>query len=214
MSNRRAPSGSQLSASLIVLLAFACGAMVANLYYAQTLIEAIGPEIGLSAGLAGAIVTLTQLGYGIGLFLIVPLGDLFENRRLILVMIGGTFLGCLGIALSEGPATFLTASLITGTCATGAQILLPLATHLAPPERQGQVIGQFHGGDVRLALGFLLLRGIDGADRDRARLYAAKAATVHAQQLPRDPRLDDLVNAKTSSAAFARVLSGSALRGL
>ena len=57
----------------------ACGAMVANLYYAQTLIEAVGPEIGLSKALAGAIVTLTQLGYGIGLFAIVPLGDLLKT---------------------------------------------------------------------------------------------------------------------------------------
>lgn len=149
MTNADAPppsSGRQLSAALIVLMAFACGAMVANLYYSQTLIEEIGPEIGLSRSLAGLIVTLTQLGYGLGLFLLVPLGDLFENRRLALLMTAGTFLGTLGIALSEGPMTFLTASLITGICATGAQVLVPMASHLGSPARQGRIIGQIMSG--------------------------------------------------------------------
>ncbi len=136
-------------------MAFACGAMAANLYYAQTLISEIGPEIGLSKGLAGVVVTLTQLGYGVGLFLLVPLGDLYENRRLALIMTGGTFFSTLGIAVSRGPIAFLAASLITGICATGAQILLPLASHFTPPERQGRIIGQIMTG---LLAGIMLAR--------------------------------------------------------
>lgn len=148
-------SDHRLSAGLIVLMAFACGAMVANLYYAQTLIDEIGPAIGLSKSLGGAITTLTQLGYGVGLFAFVPLGDLFENRRLTLTLTGGAFLGSLGIALSQGPVAFLAASLVTGICATGAQILLPLASHLSPPERQGRIIGQIMSG---LLAGIMLAR--------------------------------------------------------
>lgn len=140
---------------LIALISFACGAMVANIYYAQTLIERIAPEIGLSPALGGAIVTLTQLGYGLGLFLIVPLGDLYENRRLSLMMVGGTFAACLAIALSRGPATFLAASLAVGVAATGAQILLPLASHLTSAERQGRTIGQIMSG---LLAGIMLAR--------------------------------------------------------
>ncbi len=155
MTNEKAPAGDHLSAGMILLMAFACGAMVANLYYAQTLIDEIGPEIGLSKSLAGLIVTLTQLGYGLGLFLLVPLGDLFENRRLALLMTGGTFLGSLGVALSQGPVAFLAASLITGVCATGAQILLPLASHLTAPGRQGRTIGQIMSG---LLAGIMLAR--------------------------------------------------------
>ncbi len=155
MAGKKTPSHNRLSAGLILLMAFACGAMVANLYYAQTLIDAIGPEIGLSKALAGAIVTLTQLGYGIGLFAIVPLGDLFENRRLALFMTEGTCLGSVGIALSQGPVLFLGASLLTGICATGAQILLPLASHLSPPKRQGRIIGQIMAG---LLTGIMLAR--------------------------------------------------------
>ncbi|MGI8957184.1 MAG: MFS transporter [Chthoniobacterales bacterium] len=155
MTNEKAPAGDHLSAGMILLMAFACGAMVANLYYAQTLIDEIGPEIGLSKSLAGMIVTLTQLGYGLGLFLLVPLGDLFENRRLALLMTGGTFLGSLGVALSQGSVEFLAASLITGVCATGAQILLPLASHLTVPTRQGRTIGQIMSG---LLAGIMLAR--------------------------------------------------------
>ncbi len=155
MTNDGTSAANQLSTGLILLIAFACGAMVANIYYAQTLVEEIGSEIGLSKPLAGIVVTLTQLGYGIGLFLLVPLGDLFENRRLALLMIGGTALGSLAIAFSQGPATFLTASLSTGVCATGAQVLLPLASHLTAPERQGRIIGQIMSG---LIAGIMLAR--------------------------------------------------------
>lgn len=157
MTKEHAPPAERLSAGLIVLMAFACGAMVANLYYAQTLINEIGPDIGLSTGVAGAIVTLTQLGYGIGLFLIVPLGDLFENRRLALLMIGTTCISCIAIALSRGPASFLGASIVTGICATGAHILLPLASHLSPPDRQGRIIGQIMSG---LLAGIMLARPV------------------------------------------------------
>ena len=130
-----------LSRFAILLMAVACGTMVANLYYAQTLIDVIGPEIGMSAGVAGLITTLTQLGYGLGIILVVPLADLFENRRIVLISAVATVLGCIAIALSNGPATFLIASVMTGVGATGVQVLIPLASHLAPPERQGRVVG-------------------------------------------------------------------------
>ncbi|HTR15820.1 MAG TPA: MFS transporter, partial [Acetobacteraceae bacterium] len=68
---------------LTLLLAAACGLIVANIYYAQPLIGPISRSLGLSPQGAGLIVTMTQLGYGAGLLLIVPLGDLIENRRLV-----------------------------------------------------------------------------------------------------------------------------------
>lgn len=157
MPNEKPSRVRQLPGGLIVLMAFACGAMVANLYYAQTLIAQIAPAIGISPGLGGTITTLTQLGYGIGLFALVPLGDLFENRRLALLLTGGTVLGSLGIASSQGPATFLGASLLTGVCATGAQVLLPLASHLSPKDRQGRIIGQIMSG---LLAGIMLARPV------------------------------------------------------
>ena len=107
MTEVAAPSEGRLSKGLIVLMAFACGAMAANLYYAQTLISEIGPEIGLSKELAGVVVTLTQLGYGIGLFLLVPLVDLFEKPATRLVQDRRHFPSTLAIAVSRGPIPFL-----------------------------------------------------------------------------------------------------------
>lgn len=151
------PSASSrtLSRPLVILFAIACGALVANVYYAQTLIERIGPDLGMSAAVSGSIVTLTQLGYGLGLFFIVPLGDLFENRRLTLLLLTGTCIGTLAIGLTTNAASFMVASVLVGICATGAQILLPLATYLAPHDRQGTVIGQVMSG---LLTGIMLAR--------------------------------------------------------
>ncbi|SEJ60556.1 Predicted arabinose efflux permease, MFS family [Sphingobium sp. AP50] len=149
--------GVDLSAAKILLMAVACGVIVANLYYAQTLIDVIGPEIGMSASVAGLITTLTQLGYGLGLFLIVPIADLFENRRIILGSIILTIAGCIGIALSSGPTSFLIASIVTGIGAIGAQVIVPLASHLATPEKQGRVVGTVMSG---LLFGIMLARPI------------------------------------------------------
>jgi len=147
----------ELSGALVLLMAVACGTTVASLYYAQTLIDVIGPDIGLSIGFAGVIVTLTQLGYGFGLALIVPLSDLFENKRLVLIATAGSVVGSIGIATSTGPRTFLVASLVTGVCTVGAQILVPLAAHLSSPERQGRTIGLVMSG---LLTGIMLSRPV------------------------------------------------------
>lgn len=96
-----------LSPALTFLFAFACGAMVGNIYYAQALIGLISDDLNLHGGMAGFIVTVTQLGYGAGLLLLVSLADLFENRRLVLLTLGGTALGLAGAALSNSAATFL-----------------------------------------------------------------------------------------------------------
>lgn len=146
-----------LSHSMLLVMSVACGVLVANIYYAQTLIDVIGPEIGMSSALAGLITTLTQLGYGVGLFFVAPLADLFENRRIILWSIVVSILACVGIATSQGPTTFLIASIAAGIGATGAQVLVPLASHLAPPEKQGQVVGTVMSG---LLFGIMLSRPV------------------------------------------------------
>lgn len=76
-----------ISSGLIILLATSCGIIVANLYYAQPLIGVISNVIGLSNSSAGLIVTLTQIGYVVGLLFLVPLGDIVENKKLILILL-------------------------------------------------------------------------------------------------------------------------------
>ena len=92
--------GPTISSGLTILMATACGLIAANIYYAQPLIGPIAAELGIPISSAGLIVTLTQLGYGAGLLLIVPLGDQLENRRLTLAAIGIAALGLIGAALA------------------------------------------------------------------------------------------------------------------
>ncbi|MDE8347345.1 MAG: MFS transporter, partial [Acidocella sp.] len=73
---------------MVGLLEVSCGGLVANIYYAQPLVGLIGPAVGLLAGQASLIVSLTQLGYAAGLVLLVPLGDLLETRGLVVLTIG------------------------------------------------------------------------------------------------------------------------------
>jgi predicted MFS family arabinose efflux permease len=152
-----ATTGDGISPALTFVFALACGAMVANLYYAQALVTVISSALGLHAGLAGVTVTLTQLGYAAGLILIVSLADLVENRRLILICLAGMVAGLCGAALSNSALTFLLSSIVVGVCAVGAQIIVPFAAHLANEQKRGQVIGNVMGG---LIAGIMLARPV------------------------------------------------------
>jgi predicted MFS family arabinose efflux permease len=145
------------SAALTLLLAAACGLIVANLYYAQPLAGPIGASLGLSPGATGLIVTLTQVGYGIGLLFIVPLGDLVETRRLVRSLIALVTLALVGAALSTSPVPFLAAVLAIGLVSVAAQVLVPYAAHLAPPEHRGRMVGNVMSG---LLMGIMLARPV------------------------------------------------------
>lgn len=144
-----------ISSNLTFLFAVACGLCVANIYFAQPLIGPIAETLHLHAGLAGLIMTLTQLGYCAGLLLVVPLADVMENRKLILIAMGGAVLGLLGIALSNSALGFLAASFVVGLCAVAAQVLMPLASHLVPASTRGKVVGNIMAG---LLAGIMLAR--------------------------------------------------------
>jgi predicted MFS family arabinose efflux permease len=144
-----------ITAGTTLACATACGAMVASIYFSQPLIGLIAPELGLGAGISGLIVTLTQLGYGAGLLLLVPLADRFENRRLIVTMLIGTAVALVAVALSHGAASFFVATMVAGLCAAGAQMIVPFAASLAPEESRGRTIGNVMGG---LLTGIMLAR--------------------------------------------------------
>jgi len=148
-------TAARMPAGITLLLAFACGLVVANLYYAQPLAGPIGAVLGLHPGATGLIVTLTQVGYGLGLLFIVPLGDLVETRKLVrtLIVLAGAALLAAGLARS--PAPFLAAMLCVGLASVAAQVLVPYAAHLAPDEHRGAVVGNVMSG---LMLGIMLAR--------------------------------------------------------
>ncbi len=138
-----------------MLLATACGLIVANLYYAQPLVRPIGAALGLPAAADGLVVTMAQVGYGLGLLLIVPLGDLVENRRLAVGVIAVGAVALLCAALSTRPLPFLVAALFIGLGSVAVQILVPYAAHLAPEESRGRAVGNVMSG---LMLGIMLAR--------------------------------------------------------
>jgi predicted MFS family arabinose efflux permease len=134
------------STLLLTVLTLAAGALIANLYYAQPLVGTIGPQLGISPDLAGSVVSVTQISYGLGLFFLVSLADLIENKTLVLLTLGLTCLGLVGAALSANATLFFIASFVIGLCSTGAQVLIPLAAHLAPEARRGRIVGNVMAG--------------------------------------------------------------------
>lgn len=168
----------QMARGLILLFAFSCGAIVANLYYAQPIIALIAPDLHMSGGMASLIVSLTQIGYAAGLFFLVPLGDLVENKKLMIVT-ALTSIASLALAATvRAPGLFLAVSLIVGFSSVAVQLLIPLAAHLAPSESRGRVVGTIMSG---LLLGILLSRPVASFIADHfgwRAVFAFGAATM------------------------------------
>jgi predicted MFS family arabinose efflux permease len=150
---------------MTLLLATACGMIVANLYYAQTLVGPIARATGLPAELAGLIVTLTQVGYALGLLFLVPLGDLLENRRLVVTALVCSAIALAAAALSTNGAMFLTAALAIGLSSVAAQVLVPFAAHLSKEATRGAAVGKVVSG---LLLGIMLARPVASLVADHA----------------------------------------------
>ena len=148
-----------LSPALVALMSVATGLAVASNYYAQPLLATIAQTFGLSFHQAGFIVTTAQLGYAAGLLLLVPLGDMFERRGLIVSMSLLAAGGMVMTALSSTLPFMLLGTALTGLFSVVAQILVPLAATLAAPEKRGQVVGTVMSG---LLLGILLARTVAG----------------------------------------------------
>lgn len=146
-----------ISPALTFLLATACGLIAANLYYGQPLAGIIGAELGLSAGATGLIVTLTQIGYGIGLLFVVPLGDLVENRKLVVSSVAMAVLSLVGAAFAPHAAPFLIAAFLVGVSSVAVQVIVPYAAHMAPHAIRGRVVGNVMSG---LMAGIMLARPV------------------------------------------------------
>jgi predicted MFS family arabinose efflux permease len=140
-------------------MSVATGLAVASNYYAQPLLDTIARAFNLSASSAGFIVTAAQLGYAAGLLFLVPLGDMFERRMLIVSMTLLAAGGMLITASSQSLTMMIVGTALTGLFSVVAQILVPLAATLASPEKRGKVVGTIMSG---LLLGILLARTVAG----------------------------------------------------
>lgn len=152
--HRTSPAG-EISTGTTLLLALACGVVVANLYYVQPIVGILSRAYGLDVSTSGALVTVTQVGYATGLLLIVPLGDIVENRHLILSLLAALFVAVVAAAIAPSAALFLLASFVIGISASAVQVIVPFAGHLSSDARRGRVVGNVVSG---LLFGIMLSR--------------------------------------------------------
>lgn len=149
------PSQTELSRGMVLFLAMSCGIIVANLYYAQPLLGLIGPDLHMRPQTVSLIISLTQIGYAVGLLFLVPLGDLVENRKLVVITVLVAIPPLLLAGLAWNGTVMLVVAFLIGLTSVAAQMFPPLATHLTPEAARGRVVGTIISG---LVVGILLSR--------------------------------------------------------
>ncbi len=164
-------------------MALCTGLAVANNYYAQPLLPIIGRSLHMGTGQAGLIVTFAQVGYACGLLFFLPLGDLWERRRLIVVLSLAVSAALLVMASAPSGSVLLPAAAAVGAFSVLAQVLVPFSASLAPDHERGRVVGMVMSG---LLVGILLARTVSGAVAGVGGfrvVYVAAAAAMFVQAL-------------------------------
>ena len=151
--------GQGISRRLVILLAVASGAAVANVYYPQPLLHTLAGAFKVSNGLAGLLITVTQIGFVVGLALLVPLGDLLERRRLITTTLCVTAVAQALATAAPSFAVFAAAAGLASVTAVVAQVIVPMSSSLAAEHERGRVVGSVMSG---LLIGILLARTASG----------------------------------------------------
>lgn len=172
-------------AGLVWLFAVAAGASVANVYYAQPLLDAVALDLGIPLAAVGGVITATQLGSALALLLLVPLGDRVNRRPLMAWQLLALVLGLLAVAFAPSAPLLMAAMLAVGLLGTAmTQGLIAYAASAAPPDAQGRVVG---GAQSGVFIGLLLARVLAGAVGDAwgwRSVYMASAALMLAMALP------------------------------
>ncbi|HID4132585.1 TPA: MFS transporter [Pluralibacter gergoviae] len=169
---------SSAAGRVVFALALGAGFSVAAIYYAQPLLPLLGRDLHLSVNQMGLVPTFTQVGYALGILFLLPLGDRYDRRRLILLKSAALALLLLACSLTGQLTSLLTVSLLLGMAATMAQDIVPAAAILAPDGKQGKMVGTVMTG---LLLGILLSRtvsGFVGATLGWRTMYQLAAASI------------------------------------
>lgn len=154
------PRAPAVPRALVLLLAVAAGVTAANLYYAQPLAAAIARELHAGVAQVGTAMTVTQVGYALGMILLVPLGDGRERRAVIVTTAASSVVALLLVAWSSSIATLTAASFLVGVGSSAVQMIVPYGVDLVRPEERGRVVGTIMAG---LLTGILLSRTASGA---------------------------------------------------
>lgn len=156
-------SQAQLSSASVFLYAVICGSAVATVYFSQPLLDMMAIEFGMNSSIIGTVVTVTQICYAFGLLFLVPLGDMFNPRRLVTGMIVLLSIALSIVALASKPWFLFLGLGTVGFQAVVAQVLVALAADRAPQYRRGRTIGVVTSGIV---IGILLARTFSGTLAD------------------------------------------------
>jgi len=140
-------------------MALACGVAVANLYYHQPLLVEIARSFHASSQQVGLVATFTQIGYAAGMLVFLPLADLMDRRRLIVLLLLAVCVALVGAATAPWLWWLVVASFLVGLTTVAPQVVIPFAASLADPKEQGKIIGSMYTG---LLLGILLARTVSG----------------------------------------------------
>lgn len=147
------------SRAVIWAMTAGTGTVIANLYYAQPLETVLAQHFHAPATALGFIVTVLQVGYAVGLALILPLGDLLDRRKLLAVLMSVVVLGTVAMALAPSLAVFGAAAALVGLTSVAVQIMVPFAAQMAPDGAQGKAVSTVISG---LLIGILLSRTVAG----------------------------------------------------
>lgn len=144
---------------MVWLLAVATGAIAANLYYVQPLLHLIATTFGVGNDVVGLLVTVTQIGFAVGLVLLLPLADVVNGRRLFTVLLAVNAVALAVVASAPDITVAVTGFAVVGLTSVAAQVIVPVAASMASDGQRGRVVGTVITG---LLVGILVARTVSG----------------------------------------------------
>ncbi|MBO7702026.1 MAG: MFS transporter [Eggerthellaceae bacterium] len=205
-------STSRVSTGLAVLLAAAAGLAIGNLYWAQPLLAEIAADMGVTAADCGLLVTATQVGYAIGVFLVVPLGDVLDRKRMVPVVMVASVAALAACAFAPGFSVLAAALALLGLTTVSGQVIVPLSSELSGPSERGRVVGIVSAGITGGILAARALSGLAASAVGWRGMFAAAAvanlvmAFVLYRKLPDLPKHEKVSCAKLIGGVFAAVV--------
>jgi predicted MFS family arabinose efflux permease len=206
------PSTSALTWTRRLLLAVVCGVSVANVYYAQPLLERVGAEMSISTAQLGWVVAVGQAGYLVGLAALVPLGDWLNRRSLIPAHLLVIAVGATAVAVSPGPAVLYAGVALAGAFSVVVQIAVAYTAAQSPPDERGRNLGIVTSGVV---VGIIMARTVAGAVGGLAgwrAVYACAAAVAVGMAVLTWVALPD-DRPRPAPASYGRVVAATLVLG-